>query len=304
MKKLTEEEFQQKLIDKHGCKFTTLSPYISHKSIIKVKCNVCGSITYQTTNNLLNKDCKNCHTKKQTKTHEQFIIDITNYYGDRITIKNKYETAVTKLNVLCNKCGHEWSVRAGHLSGKNRVECPNCVAKRLGKIKRKTHNDFVTEIQNKYKDKYTILGEYVKSTEKIEIKCNICSCVWKTKPNNLLNGCGCPMCRKSKGEEKVNNKLIKMNIKFIEQKIFDNCKNILPLPFDFYLPEHNLCIEYDGLQHFKPIEFWGGEKSFKIRKENDSIKNDFCIKNNIKLLRIPYTKLSKIDEIIEKTIKN
>jgi len=138
-KKLTEEQFQEKLKEKHGNNFTTLSPYINYKSKIKVKCNICVDVTEQVANNLLNKGCKSCFIKKQTKTHDDFIFDIKKYYGDTITIKNKYETATTIMNVLCNVCGHEWSVRAGHLTGKKRSECPICVAKKLGKAKRKTH---------------------------------------------------------------------------------------------------------------------------------------------------------------------
>lgn len=67
------------------------------------------------------------------------------------------------------------------------------------------------------------------------------------------------------------------------------------LPFDFYLPEYNLCIEYDGEQHFKPVDFankgreWA-DKQFEIRRTCDEIKTEYCKKNNIKLLRIPYFK--------------
>lgn len=61
------------------------------------------------------------------------------------------------------------------------------------------------------------------------------------------------------------------------------------LPFDFYIPEQNILIEYDGQHHFEPIKGWGGEEKFKLTQENDQIKNKYCEEKNIKLLRIPYT---------------
>lgn len=83
---------------------------------------------------------------------------------------------------------------------------------------------------------------------------------------------------------------------------FKNCKNILPLPFDFYLPELNMCIEYDGEQHFHVIDFWGGETALEKQKINDEIKNNYCIENGIHLLRIKYDIENYID-VVENFIK-
>lgn len=65
--------------------------------------------------------------------------------------------------------------------------------------------------------------------------------------------------------------------------------------FDFYLIDYNVLIEYDGRQHFKSIEHWGGEEEFKKRKINDSIKEEYCKNNRIPLLRISYH-----DNVLEK----
>ena len=100
--------------------------------------------------------------------------------------------------------------------------------------------------------------------------------------------CGCPFCKESKGEKIIKNFLIDNNISFEQQKKFDDCKYKLKLPFDFYLSELNICIEYDGLQHYKCIKIFGGEKNFNLIKKRDEIKNDYCEKNNINLIRIKY----------------
>lgn len=66
--------------------------------------------------------------------------------------------------------------------------------------------------------------------------------------------------------------------------------DIRPLPFDFYLPEYNICIEYDGEQHNRSVKHFGGDKAFYTRIKHDNIKNEYCKNNGISLLRIPYFK--------------
>ena len=71
-------------------------------------------------------------------------------------------------------------------------------------------------------------------------------------------------------------------------KYFCFCKNILPLPFDFYLPDYNICIEYNGRQHYEPIKKWGGVDSLNEIKKRDKIKMEYCKLNNIPLIIIKY----------------
>jgi very-short-patch-repair endonuclease len=90
----------------------------------------------------------------------------------------------------------------------------------------------------------------------------------------------------------------------MSKKRFNECRNVRELPFDFYLPKLNICIEYDGLQHFSPIDKWGGDDRFSNIKTSDNIKNNFCIQNNIKIIRIPYTEYDNIDNILKDEILN
>ena len=93
------------------------------------------------------------------------------------------------------------------------------------------------------------------------------------------------------------------NIKYIKEKRFNDCRNILPLPFDFYLPNENICIEYDGEQHFNEVKIFGGKKSFEKIKINDKIKNKYCIDKNINLIGIPYWE-TDVNQTLNKLIKN
>lgn len=126
---------------------------------------------------------------------------------------------------------------------------------------------------------------------KIEIICNKHGSFWQL-PINHLRKTGCPTCRASKGEIEIENFLKSNNINFQFQKKFNECKNKKMLPFDFYLPEFNILIEYDGEQHYKVIT-WSknkhkNEQKFIDTKYKDSIKNNFAKTNNIKLIRIKY----------------
>ena len=114
-----------------------------------------------------------------------------------------------------------------------------------------------------------------------------------------LKGHGCPKCNRSKGELKISKLLDKLKINYIEQYSFNNCKNIYKLKFDFYLPNKNTCIEYDGIQHFKPIEIFGGEKKFCNTKKRDKIKTEYCKSNKIKLLRITVFNLNNIEAFLK-----
>lgn len=126
-----------------------------------------------------------------------------------------------------------------------------------------------------------------------------CDCGNKIKvPSKfLLNGsifsCGCQQ-KASQGEYKIMQILINNNILFETQKSFETCRfedTKYVAKFDFYLPEYNVLIEYDGSQHFKENiqnSGWNSKENYDIIKYRDNFKNKWCKDNNIPLIRIPY----------------
>ena len=112
---------------------------------------------------------------------------------------------------------------------------------------------------------------------------------------------GCPICNESIGEKLIRDFLTKSNINFNTQYKFTNCKDTRELPFDFYLSDYNTCIEYNGIQHYKPVEYFGGSASLLSQQNRDKIKSKYCNENNINLIIIKYTEnLSKsLKEIIQ-----
>lgn len=137
-----------------------------------------------------------------------------------------------------------------------------------------------------------------------DCKCD-CGNIRTVKSNFLLNGSvyECQNCgnHKSIGEQQIESILIKNNINFIRQYSFKDCisprKGILLFDFAIFDKNNNLqyIIEYDGIQHFQPINYFGGEKNFNYQQECDNIKNEYCQNHNIPIIRIPYTKKGKIE---------
>ncbi|SOK58935.1 hypothetical protein, partial [Yersinia phage fHe-Yen9-03] len=136
---------------------------------------------------------------------------------------------------------------------------------------------------------------------KINIICPIHG-EFSQKPNSHKNGHGCPQCNtnESKKLEIIDNFFI--NFKVSKEKKFEECKNVLPLPFDRYIKKLKLLIEYDGEQHFHPISIWGGEEAFIKTQQRDLIKTNFAINNGFNFIRIKYNEniLDKLKEFMKK----
>ena len=106
----------------------------------------------------------------------------------------------------------------------------------------------------------------------------------------------------SKGENTIWNWLNYNKIKFEFQKRFSDCKDKKSLPFDFYLPDYNLCIEYQGKQHYEPINYFGGLEKFTYQQYHDELKKEYCEEKGISLLCIPYDK--NIEEELDNFLFN
>lgn len=104
----------------------------------------------------------------------------------------------------------------------------------------------------------------------------------------------------SKGERRIRHFLESHDINFVQEKVFYDCKDKNPLPFDFYLPKYNMCIEFDGEQHY--IDKGNFSTSLEYTQHHDDIKTAYCNQNNIHLLRIPYWHYNNVDKILAKNI--
>ena len=208
----------------------------------------------------------------------------------------EYNGTYTKVMIICVEHGKFEQTPKSHISGHG---CPKCAGN-----KKDTTYSFVEKSKIIHDDKYDYINvDYKNALSKVIIKCDKHGTFETTPNNHLSKSTGCPKCVSYKGETKVRNILEKNNIIFEEQYSFDDCINIRKLKFDFYLSEYNTLIEYDGKQHFTPNEFFGGYKGFEETKKRDYIKNEYCEKEGINLIRIPYFEMENIEEIIQNFIK-
>lgn len=137
------------------------------------------------------------------------------------------------------------------------------------------------------------------------MKHNKCGHEWNVLPINFLcNGRRCPKCNESKGEKAIAEYLSNHKIKYLKEYSFDDCSYKRKLRFDFYLVDFNVCIEFQGKQHFVSVDYMGGKNDFHMRKIRDNIKRDYCKRNNIELIEIPYNQIHNIDEILNRRLLN
>lgn len=238
--------------------------------------------------------------KAKRLTTEQFIEKAKQIYGDRFDYsKTKYLNATTKLTITCREHGDFTVLPQHHIKkdGSAKTGCSYCGKKAINRDRRFTQEQFLEKVKgiegvsfekSIYKDKRS----------KLIVTCNIHG-DYETTPDVLFKSCGCPRCKTSIGEKDIEKYLKSLNIEYIRQKTFEGLSFRRSLKFDFYLPDYNACIEFDGEQHYKPIEYWGGEKGFNELQIKDTLKNTYCKRNSIPLLRIPYTEIA-----IEKKVEN
>lgn len=230
-------------------------------------------------------------------TTEEFIIKSKNKHGNKYDYSNvEYINANTKICVICPKHGKFWVRPANHMRGDI---CKKCHYENYKQADRQNVTYFISKAKKIHGDKYCYSKvNYQTARKKVCIICPEHGEFLQT-PDNHTHGKGCPSCNVSQGELRILKWLSEHSIKFTQQYTDDNCKSIIKLPFDFHIPSKNLIIEYDGIQHYEPVEHFGGISKHKEQVKNDTLKNDFCKEQNISLLRIPYWEYDNIEVILE-----
>ena len=230
------------------------------------------------------------------KTTESFKKEVYDLARDEFLVIGEYINSKTKIKMLHNidNCMSIFEVTPNDFLNKN-SRCAKCSG-----IKKKNTEDFSREILLLTNSEYQVLSNYYNNKTRVEmlhVKCGTKFCV---KPNSFLNSNSrCPKCNYSSGESAIDIILNKYNINFKRQYRISDCKNIYPLPFDFAVFDNNdnllFLIEFDGIQHFYPSF---GDEPYKATRRNDKIKNQYCKKYNIDLLRINYKQFNDIENIL------
>lgn len=229
------------------------------------------------------------------RNRENFKEKVREAVGEEYTFLEEYKNSITKIKVKHNECGTIYEISPSRfLTNGNR--CPHCNIMSM-RSNDKVFRERVKEVAG---NEYDFHDKYVTNSKKLRVTHKKCGNTYKVSPLKFLQGKRCPNCFISKGEEKVRNKLENLGIPYVREKYF---KETGMKRFDFYLPTLNACIEYDGKQHFFMSNLWGGEEGLARVRQSDKEKNDFCARNNIPLLRIPYLEIDNVDELVAKFIE-
>jgi len=260
------------------------------RSRVRVKCKEC-MYTYDVCANSLymGHGCPKCAGLKH-KTHKEFVSEIASI-SPSIEILGEYKNSCTKIECRCKICGRVWHTTPNSLL--NGRSCARCA----GTLK-KTHEEFVMQMKERHPS-VVVLDKYQNNRVKLRCKCLRCGEVFLGIPHAMVDSLhGCPHCISSKGEKVIRSWLTHRGIQYYSEHCFKDCRDKNPLPFDFYIPKYNTVIEYDGAQHFAPNEFFGGKAAFETTRRHDRLKDEYCSKYNIRLIRIPHWKFDDIDSIL------
>jgi hypothetical protein len=219
-------------------------------------------------------------------TQDDFIKRIESKFGiDKFDFsKLEYKGAHISVILICKHCGNqETKDPVSFYKGFGCLKCQN----RRPNPKQITEEQFIERAKKIHNDIYDYSKiNYINLYQEIEIICSKHGSFFQKPSIHLYAKSNCPECNIYKGEEQVGIWLNRNNIEYIYQyqvKIKDSYHY-----YDFYLPKHNILIEYNGLQHYKPVAFFGGEKGFEYLKQRDEIKKQYCLDNNTNLLILSY----------------
>ena len=278
--KKTKLQLQEESNKIHNNEYLIVGEYINTDTKIEIKHLTCGNTFIQTPDkHLHNNKCPICFGKN--KLSKEILQERSNKkYNNEYTILGEYINSSIPILIKHNICGSEYlQVPNNHLKRKcfNCYGTPKKTIEEIQKISDKIHNS-----------EYEILNNYLTSKDIITIRHKICGRESKIIAHSHTNGGKCKYCSISNGEKEIKNFLELNNIEHDYNISFDGCVYKNKLRFDFYLPNENMCIEYDGKQHFESIEWFGGQIALLESKKRDDIKNKYCKDNNINLIRISY----------------
>jgi len=286
--KLSQQEFISRLKKIHGEKYGfDKSIYTGRDGSTIISCPLHGDVEDKINGVLEGEGCPLCAGKR--RTNDQIKSMIQNIHGDLYDLsKVKFKNNETPITLVCQTHG-DFQVKPESIFYQS-TGCQKCNGHNL------SNEEWIERAKNVHHNKYTYdKFNYINAITKTIVTCTKHGDFSITPNDHINSGNGCPNCNESRGEKLIDVLLTNNKIKSIRQYKFIDCTNKLKgsscrkLPFDFYVPNKNTCIEYDGRGHFEPIGAWGGDESFQKRKKLDKIKNKYCEENGIKLIRIPYT---------------
>jgi len=265
----------------------SLVDYIDSYTKVNILCKEHGIFDQSPANHISGQGCSVCAKVKKYTTVE--FVELS-----KCAHNNKYDYSLVdfksmshRVKIICPEHGIFEQKANNHLNLKQ--GCINCTHSR-----KHTTESFINKCKEIHNDFYLYdKVEYKSANIPVEIICKKHGSFYQ-RPTKHLSMNGCPVCKMSNGELKIISILNRYKIDYKYQHKFDNFN----LVFDFYIPNENTCIEFDGIQHYKPVTIFGGIDSFHKQVQRDLSKNIYCETNGVKLIRIPYYDIKNITKYL------
>lgn len=192
-------------------------------------------------------------------------------------ISKTYENNHSHVEAVCPN-GHQFKITVANF--KRNKGCAICSHR-----KHLSQTEAVSYFKEK---KYTLISEYTNNHTPVKTKCPE-GHLYEVRLKDFKKGYRCPQCNRNTPQgERILYHLLKSNqIPFEYQKSVDDNEYIRHI-FDFVVAD-KFIIEYDGIQHFKPIKYFGGEEAFELQHVKDQMKDEYARKHHYQMIRIPYT---------------
>ena len=275
--------------------------YVGGKTAVCIICPTHGKFYQRPTHHSSGCGCPQCASDKRKMTKSEFEVRAKEVHGEMYEYSNvMISDSKTKVKISCPRHGIFMQAPSEHLSGRG---CKKCFNEDRSRRMRSDVIEFSNKANIIHDNKYDYSKViYYGSRRKVQILCPIHG-VFEQTPTAHCQGAGCPACSSSSGELRIIKKLKGWGVGFCHQHSFNDCKYHRKLIFDFYIPSKNLLIEYDGEQHSRPIDIFGGDAGFRKTQDRDRIKNNYATNKGIRLIRIPYTKFNDIEKILTEALR-
>jgi hypothetical protein len=292
----SKKNFNKDVFNLVGDEYSVLGNYINRHTKILMKHHVCGYEWKILPNNFINgQRCPRCNNslKYTTLSFKKKVFDLV---GNEYVVLSEYSPNKVQMKHNTKDCGYEWHIRPSSFVSQG-TRCPFCSI-------RKSSEDYSKQLDERYDGEYILNSKYISNKKKVSIKHISCGTEFEVYPNDLLDGdTSCPNCNDPKNERRIRLCLLENNIKFIPQMKFEGLIGLGggKLSYDFYLPNKNILIEYQGEFHDgKANDFVA--KNLEYQKEHDRRKRENAKLNNINLIEIWYWDKENIENILNEKL--
>jgi ssDNA-binding Zn-finger/Zn-ribbon topoisomerase 1 len=292
-RRVSYEDFLKQAKQVHGNKYNYCKEYFTKISAkTKIHCSIHGDFEQMADAHIRQASgCPECgfinQVEKRKMSSEDFILKSKAVHGNKYNYsKVDYKNNRKPIIVICLDHGEFYPAPGNFLSGSG---CPKCSIIEQHENQKKSVDDFINDSIKVHGDKYDYSRvKYNGGKVFVEIICKKHG-VFRQTPNNHQRGNGCPSCNSSKGENRIKMILNNLGIDYFTQYTFDGLVDKRKLKCDFYLPNNNLVIEYNGRQHYEEVKSWGGESGLNEVRRRDELKRIFFKSNQIRLLEIHFS---------------